>query len=102
MMCQDEKDHKFYENFAHQVEREDGLVDSRLKTFLTFQGILFASLSFVGRGNIKEEIYDIMVLILPIGGMVSSFLAYLAIKSAINALSDLNSIIKFLTLEQTT
>ncbi len=41
----------YYQYLAHQIEREDGLVNTRLNWMLTTQGLFFAALALLADMN---------------------------------------------------
>lgn len=78
-----------YEVLSHQIEREDGLINTRITWMLTFEGFLFAALALVANDNSDPTIQLILKYVLPIVGSAVAFLALLAISAAFSALEDL-------------
>lgn len=46
----------FYEYTVHQIEREQGLVDTRISWTLTFEGFLFAAIAIAISENTPEDV----------------------------------------------
>jgi len=81
----------YYEYLVHQVEREDGLVDTRLNWMLTTQGLLFAALALLAGRDTDPEIRDMLAFLLPSTGILLSVISFLGVAGASKALCDLKS-----------
>ena len=83
---------EYYEYVAHQINREDGLVNSRLTWMLTFQGFLFASLALIGeREKVGQELYCALIYVLPFLGATIALLSYLSVEGALSAIKSLKN-----------
>jgi hypothetical protein len=80
----------YYEYIAKQVEREDGLINSRLTWMLTTQGFLFAALALIAK---QEEaiidVYNVLIIVLPAAGFILSITGISGNRAAGMALDDL-------------
>lgn len=84
---------KYYEYVAHQIEREDGLINTRINWMLTFEGILFASLAFVAdKEKVRAEVCIALKYVLPMLGILVGLLALLAVNGAVSALQELKGL----------
>jgi hypothetical protein len=63
-----DNDDKLYERLAHQIEREDGLVNIRLGWMLATQGLLFTAFALVVGKDIALETYKLMKWLMPLMG----------------------------------
>jgi len=81
-----------YEHLAHQIEREDGLINTRVTWMLTFEGFLFAALALVASKESDPTIQMVLKYALPIIGFVIAFLAYHAIGAALSTLTYLKDL----------
>lgn len=61
MITLNEKEKRqYYEDLSKQIEREDGLVNTRMTWMITLQGFLFAALALIGnKTEIRDEIYKV-------------------------------------------
>jgi hypothetical protein len=83
---------EYYEYMSHQIEREDGLINTRITWMLTFEGFLFATLALIGQqGTVRPELYAAAKNTLPVLGALIGFLAYLSVEAALSALKHLKS-----------
>jgi hypothetical protein len=72
-----------YEYIAHQINREDGLVNFRLTWVLTLNGLLFATLGFLGgKQNLDPAILAFFSWALPFTGIVVSVAGVLGVVAA--------------------
>jgi hypothetical protein len=79
-----------YEQLAHQIEREDSLIDKRLGWMLTFQGFLIAAFALgMTETPSNAGISDVFKYIFPTAGFTVGLLALLAVRAALSALHDL-------------
>jgi hypothetical protein len=76
-----------YEYLAKQIEREDGLINTRISWLLTFEGFLFAAFGIMSKE--PSSIQSKILWLIPIAGFSMSFLAMLGINAAISALNNL-------------
>jgi len=75
---------------AHQIEREDGLINTRITWMLTFEGFLFAALALVADDQkVDTAVYGVLKYALPGVGIAVGLLAGLAVLAALMALSVL-------------
>ncbi|WKJ91350.1 hypothetical protein QZJ86_04265 [Methylomonas montana] len=83
-----------YDCLAHQIEREDGLINTRITWLLTFQGFLFAALAIVANnaGSKDVAIYWALKYTLPVIGISIGVLGILGVRAALIALSELKDI----------
>jgi hypothetical protein len=82
-----------YEQLAHQIEREDGLINTRIQWMLTFQGLLFTAIAFGESANAGNSTFLAgLRYIIPIVGIIVGFLAFLAVQAALSALKDLKAL----------
>ncbi len=81
----------YYGYIAHQIEREDGLVNYRLTWMLTTQGLLFAALALLAGKNTNAEMREMLTLLLPSIGIVLSIISFLGVAGASIALYDLKT-----------
>lgn len=80
----------YYEYLSKQIEREDGLVNTRMTWLLTSQGFLFAALALIAKkGDVREDLYSFLTIIFPVTGIVLSIVAFLGVHAANLALRDL-------------
>lgn len=88
----DEEDKQnYYEYLAHQIEREDGLVNYRLTWMLTTQALLFAALALLAGKDTDAEMREILASLLPWIGIVLCVIAFLGVTAANIAITDLKS-----------
>lgn len=80
-----------YEYIAHQIEREDGLVDTRIRWMLTFEGFLLASLAIVSDGD-DQIIQMTLKYALPVIGVIVALLSWAAIEAALWTLKELKEL----------
>ena len=80
---------KSYEYMSKQIEREDGLINTRITWMLTFEGFLFAARAIVAGKDDDPNIQFVLKYALPIVGSIIAFLAFLAIQAALTALKEL-------------
>ena len=86
----DEKDKQnYYGYLAHQIEREDGLVNYRLTWMLTTQALLFAALALLAGKDIDAEMRATLAWLLPRIGIALSVIAFLGVMAANIAITDL-------------
>jgi len=81
----------YYKYLAHQIEREDGLVNNKITWLLTTQAILFAALALLGGGDTNAEIREMLTLLLPLIGIVLSVIGFLGVTGASITLRDLKT-----------
>lgn len=79
-----------YEYIAHQIDREDGLVNYRLTWTLQINGFLFAALALIG-SEMDDRVEALLLWTLPIAGMTISFAGVLGIVAANWAIWDLKT-----------
>ena len=79
----------YYEYLVHQIEREDGLVNTRLNWMLTTQGLLFAALALLAGKDTNAEMREMLTLLLPLMGIVLSVISLLGVSGAEIAMKDL-------------
>ena len=72
----------YYGYIAHQIEREDGLVNYRLTWMLTTQGLLFAALALLTGTAIDTEIRAMLAWLLPWIGIALSVIALVGVSAA--------------------
>ena len=81
-----------YEYLAHQIEREDSLINTRITWMLTFEGFLFAALALVAnKENIGTAVYKVLKYALPLMGIAVGMLAFLGVQAALSALEVLKN-----------
>lgn len=78
-----------YGQLAHQIEREDGLINTRITWMLTFEGFLFAALALVADKESDQTIQFALKYALPLIGLVVAILAFFAIGAALSVLATL-------------
>ncbi len=81
----------YYKYLAHQIEREDGLVNTRLNWMLTTQGLFFAALALLAGEDTNAEMREMLTLLLPLIGIVLSVIGFLGVTGATIALNDLRT-----------
>jgi hypothetical protein len=81
----------YYQYLAHQIEREDGLVNTRLNWMLTTQGLFFAALALLAGEDTNAEMREMLTLLLPSIGIVLSIISFLGVAGASIALYDLKT-----------
>ena len=81
----------YYKYLAHQIEREDGLVNTRLNWMLTTQGLFFAALALLAGEDTNAEMREMLTLLLPSIGIVLSIITFLGVAGACHALHDLKT-----------
>ena len=79
----------YYEYLAHQIEREDGLVNYRLTWMLTTQGLLFAALALLAGKEIDVDMRAMLAWLLPRIGIALSVIALLGVSAANNQITYL-------------
>ena len=79
----------YYEYLAHQIEREDGLVNYRLTWMLTTQGLLFAALALLAGKEIDVDMRTMLAWLLPRIGIALSVIAFLGVSAANNQITYL-------------
>lgn len=72
----------YYGYIAHQIEREDGLVNYRLTWMLTTQGLLFAALALLTGTAIDTEMRATLIWLLPWIGIALSVIALVGVSAA--------------------
>ncbi|MDX1590165.1 MAG: hypothetical protein R3296_14620 [Oleiphilaceae bacterium] len=77
-----------YEYMAYQIEREDGLVDTRIRWMLTFEGFLLAALALASDGG-DPLIQEFLKYAIPVIGIIVALLSYAAIEAALSTLNRL-------------
>ena len=82
-----------YEQLAHQIEREDGLINIRIGWMLTFEGFLFTALALAGNSTTCNAAFiNVLRYVFSSVGIFVGFLALLAVKAALSALEDLKKL----------
>lgn len=82
-----------YEQLAHQIEREDGLINTRIQWMLTFQGFLFTAIAIGENANGSNANFIAgLRYIIPIVGIIVGLLAFLAVQAALSALMELKAL----------
>ncbi len=72
-----------YEYIAHQISREDSLINNRLTWTLTLNGFLFAALGIIGSANNSaKEIVKFLNWALPLTGIAVSFSGFCGVLAA--------------------
>ena len=72
-----------YEYIAHQINREDGLVNYRLTWALTLNGFLFAALGFLGGKDVPNpSILSFFHWALPLTGIFISIAGFIGVVAA--------------------
>ncbi len=81
---------KVYDSLCHQIEREDGLISTRVGWMLTFEGFLFAALALISnKPDTDVAVYWAMRCALPIVGILVGVMALFAVNAALRALEEL-------------
>jgi len=80
----------FYKYLAQQIEREDGLVNTRLNWMLTTQGLLFAALALLATEDTNARMREILAVLLPSIGILLSLISLFGVAGATIALYDLS------------
>ncbi|NEU77979.1 hypothetical protein [Nostoc sp. UIC 10630] len=72
----------FYEYTVRQIEREQGLINTRLSWMLTFQGFLFASIALVVNKDTEPSVRLVFRNVIPAIGIAVALLALVGVHAA--------------------
>jgi hypothetical protein len=89
----DEGFKEWYERLAHQIEREDGLVNQRLSWMMQFEGFLFAALGLVANASVSSSLAlkATLVIVLPASGICAALLSSFGVNAAYDRLDELKT-----------
>lgn len=70
---------EFYEYTVHQIEQEQGLVDTRISWTLTFEGFLFAAIAIGVSESTPSGVRVVFQYIIPLIGIAVALLALVGV-----------------------
>lgn len=95
-MCQSPESKKwekkltdFRNSISEQIKQEENLISNRLSWMLTFQGFLFTALTWIGRKDAEEELKEVLMTIIPLIGMLTSYIAIIGIIAAYFSINNI-------------
>jgi|CXWL01.1.fsa_nt_gi hypothetical protein len=80
-----------YDYIAHQVNREDSLVNNRMGWVLQLNGFLFAALALAGK-DMPLHLSMFFQLAIPIVGLITSIAGFIGVRAAHRQLDYLKSL----------
>lgn len=73
----------YYDNLAHQIEREDGLINYRLSWMIGIEGFMFTALALVADPlKVSATVYAALTRALPVAGGVLALLGLFGVIAA--------------------